>query len=105
MVLDQIGVNVDGISRVIPPRKTKIPTITRDDILPEANRVSMASIEPNATAGGGCKEICILHIHRVLRISRSDTSYSSSREEMEVANTIQSYEGEPRESNEDLDED
>ena len=57
MVLDQIGVNVDGISRVIPPRKTKIPTITRDDILPEANRVSMASIEPNATARGGCKEI------------------------------------------------
>ena len=32
-----------------------------------------------------------------------DTSYSRSREEMEVA--IQPYEGEPRASNEDLDED
>ena len=34
-----------------------------------------------------------------------DTSYSSSREEMEVASTVQPYEGEPRVSNEDFDED
>ena len=34
-----------------------------------------------------------------------DTSYSSSREEMEVAIMVQSYEGEPRASNEDFDED
>lgn len=43
----------------------KIPRITRDDILPEANRVSMASSEANETAGGGCKEILILHIYKV----------------------------------------
>lgn len=30
-----------------------------------------------------------------------DTSYSSGREEMEVASTVQPYEGEPRASNED----
>ena len=34
-----------------------------------------------------------------------DTSYSSSREEMEVASTVQPYEGEPCASNEDFDED
>ena len=34
-----------------------------------------------------------------------DTSYSNSREEMEVATTVHSYEGEPRASNEDFDED
>ena len=34
-----------------------------------------------------------------------DTSYSSSREEIEVVTTVQSYEGEPRASNEDFDED
>ena len=34
-----------------------------------------------------------------------DTSYSSCREEIEVASTIQPYEGEPRASNEDFDED
>ena len=34
-----------------------------------------------------------------------DTSYSSSKEEMEVASTVQPYEGEPRASNEDFDED
>ena len=34
-----------------------------------------------------------------------DTSYSSSREEMEVASTVQPYEGEPRASNEDFDDD
>ena len=33
-----------------------------------------------------------------------DTSYSSSREEMEVASMVQPYEGEPRTSNGDLDE-
>ena len=43
----------------------KIPRITRDDILQEANRVSMASSEANETAGGGCKEILILHIYKV----------------------------------------
>ena len=34
-----------------------------------------------------------------------DTSYSSGREEMEVASTVQPYEGEPRASKEDSDED
>ena len=34
-----------------------------------------------------------------------DTSHSSSRGEMEVASTVQSYEGEPRASNEDFDKD
>ena len=34
-----------------------------------------------------------------------DTSFSSSKEEMEVASPIQPYEGEPRTSNEDFDED
>ena len=34
-----------------------------------------------------------------------DTSYSSNKEEMEVASTVQPYEGEPRASNEDFDED
>ena len=34
-----------------------------------------------------------------------DTSYSSSREEMEVVTTVQSYVGEPRASNEDFDGD
>ena len=34
-----------------------------------------------------------------------DTSYSSSREEMEFVTTVQSYEGETRASNEDFDED
>ena len=34
-----------------------------------------------------------------------DTSYSSSKEEIEVASTVQPYEGEPRASNEDFDED
>ena len=34
-----------------------------------------------------------------------DTSYSSSKEEMEVASPFQPYEGEPRTSNEDFDED
>ena len=33
-----------------------------------------------------------------------DTSYWSSKEEMEVASTVQPFEGELRESNEDLDE-
>ena len=33
-----------------------------------------------------------------------DTSYASSKEEMEVVSTIQPYEGEPRASNEDFDE-
>ena len=57
MVLVQIGVNVNGISPVIPPRKTQILTITRDDIRPEASSVSMASSEANETAGCGCEEI------------------------------------------------
>ena len=35
---------INGISSVIPPRKTQIPTITRNDILPEASRVSTASM-------------------------------------------------------------
>ena len=35
----------------------------------------------------------------------SDTSHSSSRGGMEVASTVQPYEGEPRASNEDFDED
>ena len=34
-----------------------------------------------------------------------DTSYLSSKEEIEVASTVQPYEGEPRVSNEDFDED
>ena len=34
-----------------------------------------------------------------------DTSHSSSKEEMEVASTVQPYVGEPRASNEDFDED
>ena len=34
-----------------------------------------------------------------------DTSHSSNKEEMEVATTVQPYEGEPRASNEDFDED
>ena len=34
-----------------------------------------------------------------------DTSYSSSKEEMEVASTAQPYEGEPRAPNEDFDGD
>ena len=34
-----------------------------------------------------------------------DTSYTSSKEEMEVASTVQPYEGGPRASNEDFDED
>ena len=34
-----------------------------------------------------------------------DTSYSSSKEEMEVASTVQPYEGESRASNEDFDGD
>ena len=34
-----------------------------------------------------------------------DTSHSSSRGGMEVASTVQPYEGEPRASNEDFDED
>ena len=34
-----------------------------------------------------------------------DTSYSSSKEEMEVASTVQHYEGEPRAPNEDFDGD
>ena len=34
-----------------------------------------------------------------------DIPYSSSKEEMEVWSTIQPYEGEPRESNEDFDQD
>ena len=34
-----------------------------------------------------------------------DTSYSSSKEEMEVANTIQLYEGKPRASYENFDVD
>ena len=33
------------------------------------------------------------------------TSYSSSKEEVEVAGTVQPYEGEPRALNEDFDED
>ena len=33
-----------------------------------------------------------------------DTSYASSKEEMEVASTVQPYEGEPRASNKDFDE-
>ena len=49
-----------------PPRKTQIPRITRDESLPEVNRVFIASIEPNVTAGGGGKKIKIPHIHRVL---------------------------------------
>ena len=35
---------IEGISPVIPPRKTQIPTITRNDNLPEASRVSSASM-------------------------------------------------------------
>ena len=38
-------------------------------------------------------------------IESCDTSYSSNREEMEVASTVQSYEGEPCASNEDFNED
>ena len=34
-----------------------------------------------------------------------DTSYWSSKEEMEVASWVQPYEGEPRASNEDFDQD
>ena len=34
-----------------------------------------------------------------------DTSYLGNKEEMEVASTVQPYEGEPRRSNEDFDED
>ena len=34
-----------------------------------------------------------------------DTSHSSSRGGMEVPSTVQSYEGEPRASNKDFDED
>ena len=34
-----------------------------------------------------------------------DTSHSSSRGGMEVASTVQPYEGEPRASNEDFDKD
>ena len=34
-----------------------------------------------------------------------DTSYSSCREEMEIVSTVQPYEGEPRASNEDFDDD
>ena len=33
-----------------------------------------------------------------------DTSYSGNKEEMDVATTVQPYEGEPRASNEDFDE-
>ena len=33
-----------------------------------------------------------------------DTSYASSKEEMEVASTVQPYEGEPHAANEDFDE-
>ena len=33
-----------------------------------------------------------------------DTSYASSKEEMEVTSTVQPYEGEPRASNKDFDE-
>lgn len=33
-----------------------------------------------------------------------DTSYTNRNEEMEVANTVQPYEGEPRALNEDFDE-
>ena len=33
-----------------------------------------------------------------------DTSYASSKEEMEVASAVQPYVGEPRASNEDFDE-
>ena len=35
----------------------------------------------------------------------SDASYSSSKEEMEVASTVQPYKGEPSSSSEDFDED
>ena len=38
-------------------------------------------------------------------IESRDTSYLSSREEMEVASTVQAYEGEPCASNEDFNED
>ena len=34
-----------------------------------------------------------------------DAAYPSNKEEMEVASTVQPYEGEPRASNEDFDED
>ena len=34
-----------------------------------------------------------------------DTSYSGSKEEVEVASTVQPYEGEPHVSNEDFDGD
>ena len=34
-----------------------------------------------------------------------DTSYSGSKEEVEVASTVQPYEGEPRAPNEDFDGD
>ena len=57
----------------------KIPRITRDDILPEANRVSMASSEANETAGGGCKEILILHIYKVFYIYHISLSKDSSQ--------------------------
>lgn len=33
-----------------------------------------------------------------------DTSYASSKEEMGVASTVQPYEGDPRASNKDFDE-
>ena len=36
--------------------------------------------------------------------TESDTSYASSKEEMEVTSTVQPYVGEPRASNEDFDE-
>ena len=34
-----------------------------------------------------------------------DAAHPSNKEEMEVASTVQPYEGEPRASNEDFDED
>ena len=34
-----------------------------------------------------------------------DTSYSGSKEEMEVASTVQPFKEEPRESNKDFDQD
>ena len=34
-----------------------------------------------------------------------DAAYPSNKEEMEVASTVKPYEGEPRASNEDFDED
>ena len=45
------------------------------------------------------------YLHSANSTESCDTSYSSSKEKMEVAGTVQLYEGEPRASNEDINED